>query len=130
MRFRAVLLGIFSVLALLLACLGVYGVLSFLVSHRTREIGVRMTLGASRGQLLFSFVAKGTAMVGLGAALGLLASIAMTRLLTVFLFEVEPLDPLTLALAVSFLLASAALACYLPARRALRVDPAAALRQE
>src|SRR5499426_811318 len=120
----------FGLLALLLACVGLYGVLSYAVARRTNEIGVRMALGAMRGDVIWLVLREALALVGAGAVIGLLASLAATRTVSTLLFGLEPDDPLTIAAATLLLLAVAALAGYLPARRAARVDPMAALREE
>ncbi|HKQ78776.1 MAG TPA: ABC transporter permease [Blastocatellia bacterium] len=129
-RFHLLLLGGFGALALLLAGVGVYGVISYVVSQRTREIGIRMALGAKRSDVARLFIKQGMALVALGVALGLLAAFALTRVMTSLLFNVGANDPLTFA-GVALLLSLIALAaCYLPARRASQIDPIAALRRE
>jgi putative ABC transport system permease protein len=129
-RFELLLLAVFAAAALLLAAVGIYGLLAFTVSCRVQEIGLRMALGARPSGVLALVLARGMKLVALGVAAGLAASLALTRLLTTLLYDVSPADPLTLA-AVSFILALAgALACWIPARRALRVDPVQALRSE
>jgi predicted permease len=129
-RFAMLLLASFAGLALLLATIGMYGVISYSVAQRTQEIGIRMALGAPRGNVFGMVLAQGARLAGLGIAIGLLAALAVTRLMTSFLYGVRPTDPLTFA-AVSLLLAGVALlACYVPARRATRVDPMLALRYE
>ena len=129
-RFRTLLLGVFAGLAVLLAMAGVYGVMAYAVSQRTNEIGVRIALGASTGSLFRLVLGRGLVIAGLGLALGLTAAAAGTRLLTTMLFQVHPNDPLVY-LAVAVLLGVVALlACYIPARRAMRVDPMIALRYE
>ncbi|MGO9895235.1 MAG: ABC transporter permease [Bryobacteraceae bacterium] len=129
-RFRTLLLGIFAGLAVCLAMAGVYGVMAYAVGQRSNEIGLRMALGASRSDVLGLVLRQGLVYVALGLALGLAGAFAATRLLASFLFEVKPADPATYA-AVAALLAAAALAAtYVPARRATRVDPLTALRQE
>jgi predicted permease len=124
------LAAFFSLLALLLACVGLYGVLSYAVARRTNEIGIRMALGAQRRDVLWLVLRESLALVCAGVVIGLLASLAATRTASTLLFGVEPYDPSTIAAATLLLLAVAALAGYLPARRAARVDPMAALRDE
>ena len=129
-RFRAILLGAFAALALLLCAVGIYGVLSSAVSQRTREIGVRMALGARRRDVLGMVVGEGMKLVGFGMVAGLAGSLGLSRLLSGFLYQVSATSPLTLA-GVSVLLACVALlACGLPAWRAARVEPMSALRYE
>jgi putative ABC transport system permease protein len=128
--FSTAVLTAFAAGALLLAAIGLYGVLAFAVAQRTREIGVRIALGASRGSVLALVVREGMALVAIGLIFGLAGAIATTRLMTTLLYRTEPLDPWTFA-AVPVVLASVALlACYLPARRAARVEPMVALRTE
>jgi putative ABC transport system permease protein len=129
-RFTMLLLAAFAVVALLLALAGVYGVLSYAVSRRTNEIGVRVALGASRGDVLRLIVGQGMRPVVQGALLGVAASLLLSRLMTSMLFGIGTSDPLTYAAVTLALVAGAALACYLPALRALRVDATSALRQE
>jgi predicted permease len=124
------LASFFSLLALLLACVGLYGVLSYAVARRTNEIGVRMALGARRGDVIWLVLREALALVGAGVVIGLLASFAATKTVSTLLFGLKPNDPLTIAVATLLLLAVAALSAYLPARRASRVDPMAALREE
>ena len=129
-RFRTLLLGVFAGLAVLLAMAGIYGVMAYVVGQRSREIGLRMALGASSASVLRLVLRQGLWYVGLGLALGLAGAFAATRLLASMLFEVKPTDPATY-LAVAILLAVVALvASYAPARRASQVDPLAALRQD
>ncbi len=129
-RFRTLLFGIFAALAVLLAMAGVYGVMAYAVGQRSGEIGVRMALGASAKSVLRLILGQGAALAGLGLALGLAGAIAGTRLLTTMLFQVRPNDPVVY-LAVTILLGVVAfLASYVPARRASKVDPLTALRQE
>jgi putative ABC transport system permease protein len=129
-RFRTLVLGSFGVLALALALIGVYGVISYGVVQRTREIGIRVALGARRGQILRLVAGEGMVTVAGGIAVGLAGAAALSRLLVSLLFQVEPGDPATF-LAIALLISGIALvACALPARRALRVDPAATLRDE
>ncbi len=129
-RFPALLIGIFAAMALLLSTIGIYGVLSYLVTQRTREIGVRMALGAQRSNILGMLLNEGLRLAALGIALGLLVSLVSARLLTGLLFGVRPSDPSVL-LGVAVIIASVALAaCLLPAQRAMKVDPMVALRYE
>jgi putative ABC transport system permease protein len=129
-RFSTTLLTGFAVIALLLSAIGLYGVISFATSQRTREIGVRMALGADRGTIRAMVLREGGSVIVVGIAAGLVGSLAATRYLQRLLFEVEAIDPPTL-IAVCLLLSTVALAaCYLPARRATRVDPVVALRNE
>jgi putative ABC transport system permease protein len=129
-RVQALLLGAFSSLALVLACVGLYGVLSFLVSQRTQEIGVRIALGARSSDILSSVVGRGLALAAAGAAIGLAATLALTRLLETLLFGVSARDPFTFLTVPAILLLVASAACFIPARRAMRVDPMTALRHE
>jgi putative ABC transport system permease protein len=127
-RFNTLLLGIFAVVALVLAVVGVYGVMSYSVEERTREIGIRVALGAQRRDVLGLVVKRGMALVLGGALLGLGGAIAVTRLMTGLLYEVSATDPFTFTAVAGVLAAAALLACYLPARRATKVDPIVALR--
>jgi putative ABC transport system permease protein len=129
-RFVMFLLGAFSILALGLASVGIYGVMAYLVTQRTQEIGVRMALGAQKRDVLKLVVRKGMALAIIGAAIGLVASLALTRLMRSLLFEVTPTDWLTFVTASTVLLIAALLASYIPARRATKVDPLTALRYE
>jgi predicted permease len=129
-RLNVMLLGLFGVMALALAVVGLYGVLSYAVSQRRREIGVRMALGAQRRDVLGLVIGEGMRLALCGVALGLVGALALTRVLRHFLFEVKPSDPLTFAIAPLVLVAVALLACWLPARRAARVEPMEALRCE
>jgi putative ABC transport system permease protein len=129
-RLNLGLLGGFAALAFILAIVGLYGLLSFTVTQRQREIGVRMALGAQRFDVLTLVVGQGMRLVLIGAFIGLLGSFALTRVLTSVLFKVEPTDPLTFVTVTFALCVVALLACYIPARRAMRVDPMEALRHE
>jgi len=129
-KFTLALLGMFGGLALVLAAVGIYGLISYSVTLRTREVGIRMAFGAERSDVLAMVLRQGLALIGIGLAVGFAASLALTRLLTTLLFEVRPTDLATSAL-VALLLATVALAAsYLPARRAASVDPMIALRYE
>jgi len=129
-RFTMILLSVFATLALILSAIGVYGVISYLVSQRTREIGVRVALGAQRSDVLRLILGDGARLTFLGAAIGLAASLGLTRLLAKMLFGVRASDPVTLVVVTMILSSVAFLACYVPARRATRVDPMVALRYE
>jgi predicted permease len=124
------LASFFGLLALLLACVGLYGVMSYGVSRRTNEIGIRMALGARTHSVLWLVLREALMLVGIGLAVGVLASLAVTRTAASLLYELKPNDPLTITFATLLLAGVAALASYLPARRAARVDPMVALRDE
>ena len=129
-RFAMTLLGVLAVIALLLAATGIYGLMTFIVNQRTHEIGVRMALGAQISDILKLVIGQGLRLVALGVAVGLIASLGLTRLIAKLLFSVSATDPLTFAASIGLLMAIAALACWLPARRATKVDPISALRNE
>jgi predicted permease len=129
-RFAMILLGAFAVLALGLAAIGIYGVIAYVVGQRTQEIGIRMALGAQRRDVLGLILWQGTRLALLGVAIGTAGAFALTRLMTDLLFGVAATDPVTFALLAGILTVVAMAACYVPARRATRVDPVAALRWE
>jgi putative ABC transport system permease protein len=129
-RFYAVMLGTFAVIAAVLAIVGIYGVLAYAVVQRTREIGIRLSLGAQRAQVLGLVLRKGLVLTTIGIVLGLLGATAGSRLLQSMLFGVTPLDAQTFATVAAAFACVATIACYLPARRATKVDPITALRQE
>ena len=129
-RFLAILLSVFATLALALAAVGVYGVMSFSVAQRTREMGIRMALGAQPRDILRLVLGQGMALAVIGVAAGLLGSFAVTRLMSSLLYQVSAADPITF-IVISLLLTGVALgASFIPARRALKVDPMVALRHE
>ena len=129
-RFGVTVLGFFAGVALLMAALGLYGVISYSVTQRTQEIGIRMALGAQQGQVLGLVITQGLKLVGAGILVGLLAAASLARMLSSELFQVSPFDPVTFALTALLLAAVAFLASYVPARRAARIDPISALRYE
>jgi putative ABC transport system permease protein len=129
-RFNMLLLGVFAGTALVLAAIGIYGVIAYTVTQRTREIGIRMALGAQRTDMLGMILRQSLTVVVIGIALGLVASFGATRLLTSLLYGVGANDFLTYATVVFLLSTAALLASYIPARRAMKVDPMIALRYE
>jgi len=129
-RVQTTLLTAFAGLALLLAAIGLYGVLAYIVGQRIPEIGLRMALGAAPSNMLRQVVGHALKLTLIGIAFGIAASLAVSRLLTTMLFGVKPTDPATFAMVAVVLLLTAGIACYLPARRAMQVDPIIALREE
>ncbi len=129
-RFSMTLLGVFAAVALLLAGVGIYGVLSYIVGQRTREIGIRIALGARRAHVLRWVMAAGARMALIGVAVGIAAALGLTRLMASLLYGVSALDPLTFASVAVMLLVVALAACYIPAWRAMRVDPIVVMREE
>ena len=124
------LLGVFALVAVVLAAVGVYGVISHSVAHARRELGIRMALGADRRDILSPVLSWGLIPAGLGVAFGLLAAYSLTRLLTSLLVGIAPKDPRIFSGMAIILFLIALLACYIPARRASRIDPLVVLRQE
>jgi putative ABC transport system permease protein len=129
-RLHTALLGIFAALGLAVALLGVYGVVSYSVARRTQEIGVRMALGAARADVLRMVLRQGLSLVALGAAIGAAGALGATRVIATELYGVTPGDPQTFSTAIALMLFVGCLACWFPARRAMRVDPLVALRYE
>jgi putative ABC transport system permease protein len=129
-RLSVILVGLFSVLALILAAIGIYGVLAYSVVQRTREIGIRLALGAQRNNVFTLIVGKGMTLVGIGLALGVVLAAALAQLLNAFLYGVGATDPVTMIGVIVVLGLTAFLACWLPAHRAIRIDPIMALREE
>jgi len=129
-RFVVTVLGVFAGLALLMAVIGLYGVISYAVTQRTQEMGVRMALGAQRAEILQLVLSQGMRLASAGAAIGLVVSLISSRLLRSQLFGVSSFDPLTFVLMAGVLIGAALAASYIPARRATRVDPMVALRYE
>jgi putative ABC transport system permease protein len=129
-RFALEILGIFAVVAFLLACVGIYGVMAYAISQRTGEIGLRMALGARRGDILRIVLNEAALIVIAGVGAGLLGSLLLTRFLQTLLFNVKPTDPLTFGTLTMLLASVALLASFIPARKASRIDPLVALRHE
>jgi ABC-type antimicrobial peptide transport system permease subunit len=129
-RLTMVLLGSFAVLALVLASVGLYGVMALSVTQRTRELGIRMALGAKRGDVLRLVLGQGIGLVAIGLACGLLGALAAGRALASVLYGVGAVDIIALSVAIASLSVVAVVACFVPARRATRVDPMIALREE
>jgi ABC-type antimicrobial peptide transport system permease subunit len=129
-RFAMILLGGFAALALLLACIGIYGVMACLVSQRTQEVGIRMALGARRSDVLLLVFKGGARLAAVGVAMGVVGALALTRLMGQLLFSVSPTDPTVLAAVCVLLMLVALAACFVPARRAASIDPMRALRTE
>jgi len=129
-RFTTTLIGVFAVVAVLLAAIGLYGVLATIVRQRTAEIGMRMVFGAPRGSILGLIVGEGLKLSGAGIVIGLLAAAMVTRVMTSMLVSVSPTDPLTFASIVVLFVVVAIAASWFPARRAARLDPVAALRED
>ena len=128
--FTLVMLGIAGAMALVLGIIGIYGVISYTVSQRQREIGIRLALGAQRGNVVQMVLRQGANMAMLGVAIGMGVALALTRLMASLLFGVTAHDPMTFAAVAALLLFVTLLACYVPARRASKVDPIVALRWE
>jgi putative ABC transport system permease protein len=129
-RFEMLLLGMFAAVALALAAVGIYGVMSYSVTRRTHEIGIRVSLGASRGNILLLVVKQGMLLALIGSAVGIGGALLLSRLMTKLLYGVRPNDPVTFCAVASILMIVALAASYIPARRAMRVDPMVALRHE
>jgi ABC-type antimicrobial peptide transport system permease subunit len=127
-RFSMIVLGVFAALALLMACVGIYGVISHFVGERTHEIAIRMALGAKRWDVVRMVLRDGTRMAVAGVAIGLAAALALTRLMTRMLFGISAHDPITVAGVVGLLTFVALAACFIPALRGSRLDPMVALR--
>jgi putative ABC transport system permease protein len=127
-RFSLILVDVFAGVAVLLACIGLYGVLATAVRQRTAEIGVRMALGATRGRIVSLVIRDGLTLIGTGLVLGLVVAVWLTRAMATMLVGVRPTDPATYAATMALFVVIAVIACWIPARRAAAIDPAAALR--
>jgi len=128
--FALVMLAIAGAMALALGLVGIYGVIAYVVAQRSREVGIRMALGAQRREVRTMFLRQGLALSGVGLAIGLVAALALTRLMSSLLFGIESTDAVTYLAAIGVILAAAALASYLPARRASAIDPVETLKAE
>ncbi|MGB6835510.1 MAG: FtsX-like permease family protein, partial [Candidatus Acidiferrum sp.] len=128
--FTLVMLGIAGAMALALGLIGIYGVISYTVSQRKREIGIRLALGAQSGDVVSMVLRQGAKLALAGVGIGVVAALALARLMTSLLFGVTPHDPVTFAAVAALLISVALVACYIPARRAMKVDPMVALRYE
>lgn len=129
-RLVARLTTVFGLLALLLAMIGIYGTIAYAVTRKTHEIGIRMALGAKPADVLGMIVRQGIILTSIGVAIGIVAALGVTRLINSMIFGVTPYDPLTFVAVAAILSIAALLACYIPARRAIKVDPMVALRYE
>jgi putative ABC transport system permease protein len=129
-RFNTMVLTLFAGIAMILAALGIYGVIAYSVAQRTHEVGIRMALGAQKSDVLGLIVRQGVILTLIGVAIGLAIAVALTRLMTTLLFGVAPTDATTFVAVSLLLIFVALLACYIPARRATKVDPLVALRYE
>ena len=129
-RLNLYLLGLFGIVAMALAVIGLFGVMAYLVSQRTREIGLRLALGATRSEVFRTVIGRGIALAAAGAAIGMIIAAWLTQLMENLLFSVSRMDPVMFTAVPIAMVAVAAFACYVPARRAMRVDPMIALRVE
>jgi predicted permease len=129
-RFSMLLVGLFAGLALILACVGIYGVMAFTVRQRTQEIGIRMALGAGRGEVLRMTLWQGMRLVVMGMVIGTVSALVLTRVMTTLLYQTKPNDPVVFVIVPVTLAVVALVACWMPARRAAKIDPLLALRHE